>query len=182
MGGVVPIGDVSALRRIEFVSEEATQEGPDGYLRRYDDDLAGALELVIADLVAGGFGLADAEVCARKVASRLDDGFERTGGQVALWVAEAIQDDVIAEISGPWPRCPDHPSHPLWLTPEGSPTCAWTCPTTGEHVAELGDLLRALPQGRPEPHLAWVEVFFGGKVIDITGDGGPGNGVGANIR
>ncbi len=65
----------------------------------------------------------------------------------ALWVAEAVQDDLIeGHGSMPrtivWPRCPDHRNHPLWLRSSDPQRLdpAWTCPTTERVVAQLGDL------------------------------------------
>jgi hypothetical protein len=34
-----------------------------------------------------------------------------------------------------WPRCPDHPNHPLWLAESW-----WRCEQSGRRVAPLGGL------------------------------------------
>jgi len=34
-----------------------------------------------------------------------------------------------------WPRCPDHPNHPLWYSANG-----WRCEQAGKAVAPLGAL------------------------------------------
>jgi hypothetical protein len=34
-----------------------------------------------------------------------------------------------------WPRCPDHPHHPLWYSDK-----LWTCHRSGKRFAELGGL------------------------------------------
>ena len=38
-----------------------------------------------------------------------------------------------------WPRCPDHPHHPLWYSDK-----AWTCVQSGKRVAPLGGLASTL--------------------------------------
>jgi hypothetical protein len=43
-----------------------------------------------------------------------------------------------AFIDTSWPRCPDHPHHPLW--DEGG---WWVCEQTGKRVAPLAELGRA---------------------------------------
>jgi hypothetical protein len=78
---------------------------------------------------------------------------ERT--RPALWVAEAVQEDLIEGIGVSdrlvtWPLCPDHPNHPLWLRSSQENFArrggellddpVWTCTTTRRPVAELGRL------------------------------------------
>jgi hypothetical protein len=50
-------------------------------------------------------------------------------------VQQVIHDDFI---DTGWPRCPDHPNHPLWFDHGW-----WTCATTGTRAARLGDLTRS---------------------------------------
>jgi hypothetical protein len=87
------------------------------------------------------------------VASDGGEGYDAP--ETALWIAEAVQEDLI-EGHGDlprmvtWPACPDHPTHPLWLKRRGedAPTAAetdwgdpaWTCTRSGAVVAELGRL------------------------------------------
>jgi hypothetical protein len=50
-------------------------------------------------------------------------------------VQQSIHDDFI---DTGWPRCPDHPNHPLWFDHGW-----WTCATTAKRVARLGELLQS---------------------------------------
>ena len=57
------------------------------------------------------------------------------------WFGAKLTDDVQQEIHDTfidttWPSCPDHGSHPLWLTEE----LMWTCQSTGRSVCRLGQL------------------------------------------
>jgi hypothetical protein len=119
----------------------------DGYLRQYDDDLGAALSLVVRDLCSTlGWTQERAESVVWPKAELRRDFVELGGGveaagATALWVADAVQDDLLDRPAMRlWPRCPTHGSHPLSLAPEGSPDAAWTCPETGDRVAHLGDL------------------------------------------
>jgi hypothetical protein len=82
-------------------------------------------------------------------------GLDINAEETAVWVAEAVQEDIIEGYRGrpgrtTWPACPDHPQHPLWLLgsyeerPDGTAEViqdpAWTCRTSGRVVAELGRL------------------------------------------
>jgi len=94
----------------------------EGYLRAYDDDRDGALDLVIHDLRTSG----------------LDE--QGPGWVVALWVAQSAQEHVIENGANTWPTCPEHPWHPLWLAPELDPRASWTCTSTGVAHGRLGEL------------------------------------------
>lgn len=82
-------------------------------------------------------------------------GIDYDAADTALWIAEAVQEDMIEGHDGlprmvTWPACPDHPAHPLWLKRSGEddPNTdqadwhdpAWTCTRTGVVIAELGEL------------------------------------------
>jgi hypothetical protein len=114
---------------------------PDGYLRAYDEDVDGALELVVRDLLTAGFDRVQAEAVVRDRAEYMLSGADRrAGGEVALQVADALQDYIIEERDDHlWPRCPEHGTHPLWID-SWSPTAMWTCTTTGRGFARLGEL------------------------------------------
>ena len=54
-------------------------------------------------------------------------------------VAEAVQQRLHDDrIDTSWPACPEHPSHPLWLS--RTLPAVWTCPSTGKTVCALGEL------------------------------------------
>lgn len=122
----------------------------DGYLSAYDDDVAGALELLAHDLaVTLGW---TREYARKRVRSRSKMRAAAVGpefgGEHVLYVAADIQGDLhdLAQsglgtpATNTWPACPRHRNHPLWLEPELSPNAAWTCPMTDERVARLGKL------------------------------------------
>ncbi|MGN6473128.1 MAG: hypothetical protein ACTHK4_05705 [Mycobacteriales bacterium] len=62
-------------------------------------------------------------------AADLDQAVNRLAGEV--------QELIIEELWRAWPRCPEH-EHPLEL--DGPPATTWTCPTTGQAIAEVGEL------------------------------------------
>jgi hypothetical protein len=131
------------------------------YLRSLGDDIEAALALIVHDIVATGALTADeADAVVRIRASfhledQLENGVEPRAHETALWVAEAVQEDLIEGVGvgdrlTTWPACPDHPNHPLWLR-SGQEDLArrggvllddpvWTCTTTHRPVAELGQL------------------------------------------
>lgn len=113
----------------------------DGYLREFDDDLDGALDLVIRDLQTGGLLAAEASKLVWQLAEwRFDWVSSEPAGLTALEVAEDAQERVIENYPAhKWPACPRHPNHPLWLAGH-YPERAWTCTTTGERIANLGHL------------------------------------------
>lgn len=113
----------------------------DGYLLPFDDDLGGALELVIRDLQTGGLSADEATRMVWQLAEwRLDYVSAEPAGVTALEVAEDAQERVIEGYPAHnWPACPRHPNHPLWLAGE-YPYRAWTCTATGERIANLGEL------------------------------------------
>jgi hypothetical protein len=113
----------------------------DGYLRAYDDDLGGALELAIADVVTADIDRDDAaRLVWASAEDRLDHVGAESGGETALWVINALQEQMIEDRSGHvWPACPDHPSHPLWIEALDS-DARWTCEQSGRRVARLGEL------------------------------------------
>ena len=128
------------------------------YLRTYDDDLDGALALVVRDVVAtNALPTADAQALVNYYAEmHLRDlaPYTEAGGVTALWVAKAVQEDLIEGHGAQprlvtWPAWPNHANHPLWLSTPGAwsdpsnadlADTAWTCPTTHEQIAELGKL------------------------------------------
>ena len=119
------------------------------YLRAYDDNLDGALALIVHDLIATiGYPAADAQALVSYHAEiRLHALAPDTeaGSMTAVWVAEAVQEDLIEGVAEEpplvtWPACPNHPNHPLWLSIADAASAAWTCPTTHERIAELGRL------------------------------------------
>lgn len=116
--------------------------GPLEYLRGYDDDLNGALALVIADVLTAGFDHRGAEDLVWQAAERRLDpsATERdVGGAVAIDVAEYLQEWIQeSRRDTAWPACPLHHSHPLWLT--GGSNATWTCTSSVVHVARLGGL------------------------------------------
>jgi hypothetical protein len=119
------------------------------YLRAYDDDLDGALALVVHDVVATNvYPAADARALVSyhaEIRLRAVAPDPEAGGKTALWVAEVVQEDLIEGVGDErplitWPACPNHANHPLWLSIGDAASAAWTCPTTHERVAELGRL------------------------------------------
>ena len=114
---------------------------PTGFLRRYDDDLVGALELVVRDLLTAGYDRAAAQTLTRRATGdRLEFGIEEAGGETALWVIERLQEDLLEELpSHVWPACPEHRSHPLWID-RIDPDARWTCIASGRRYARLGEL------------------------------------------
>jgi hypothetical protein len=64
----------------------------------------------------------------------MDDEAEATG-----YLADMVQEDVIEEIHGAWPKCPRH-AHPLEVhyTDSGDPT--WRCPKTPDIEVPIGEL------------------------------------------
>lgn len=113
----------------------------DGYLCDFDDDLGGALNLVIRDLQTGGLSADEASRLVWQLAEwRLDWVSSEPAGLTALEVAEDAQERVIENYPAHnWPVCPRHPNHPLWLAGR-YPERAWTCTATGERIANLGRL------------------------------------------
>ena len=113
----------------------------DGYLREFDDDLHGALNLVIHDLQTGGLSASDASRLVWQLAEwRVDFAGAEPAGVTALEVAEDAQVRVIEGYTDHnWPACPRHPNHPLWLAGEYLDR-AWTCTKSGERIANLGGL------------------------------------------
>ncbi len=127
------------------------------YLTDLGNDLEAALALAVHDLVATQMMSADAALAAvayradlrRRALQGPESDFEEGAGATVVCAVEDLQQDILEGITslGPrspsavvWPRCPAHPSHPLWLRSEGESDPAWTCPTTQKVVAELGDL------------------------------------------
>ncbi|MDQ6949371.1 MAG: hypothetical protein M3256_24745 [Actinomycetota bacterium] len=81
--------------------------------------------------------------------------------EVQVWLHDSFLDTS-------WPRCPQHPNHPLWLG-EDQPFM-WRCPRTGDDVAALGSLGTVVPAPTAEQaasaqvHLAeeqrWVRAML----------------------
>jgi hypothetical protein len=114
----------------------------DGYLHRFDDDLGGALGLVILDLLTAGIDEDDASRWVWDLAEHeIDNTFgTEPAGLTALWVAENLQERVIKTRFNTWPACPEHPNHPLWLSSPHDFNATWTCPASGRPIARLGKL------------------------------------------
>ncbi len=131
-----PLGSLHTLVHHRDVTGD-----PDGYLRAYDEDVDGALELVVRDLVTAGIDRVEAEAVVRDRAEYLLSWNDvRAGGEIALRVLDALQDDMLEERDDHvWPRCPEHGTHPLWID-SWDPTAMWTCMTTGRAFARLGEL------------------------------------------
>src|SRR6476661_8917421 len=110
---------------------------PGGYLRAFDNDIDGALQLVVHDLVATrAFESTEASRVVWEWAERCAPG--RAGGEAALWVIDHVQDEFHEAGRYRWPACPSHPNHCLWMRPALEPTARWTCDIDGEAVADLG--------------------------------------------
>jgi hypothetical protein len=110
------------------------------YLRAFDADLGGALQLVVSDVMTAGYSRAQAEAMVwTKAEARLDAIGNDAGGETALQIADALQDDITTERSSAWPECPLHGSHPLTIQLY-NPAAMWTCPETGRGLARLGEL------------------------------------------
>lgn len=99
------------------------------------------VRVVAADLVATlGWSPRDAEEFVREFGG----GWSAFVPQVIL-VAEDVQQHMHDDrIDTSWPRCPDHPHHPLRLS-ETLPAM-WSCPSTGRTVCALGSLASAAQQ------------------------------------
>jgi hypothetical protein len=130
-------------------------------LQSLGDDIDAALALIVRDIVATGALTADEAGAAVRIQAafhledQVENGIEPRADETALWVAEAVQENLIEGL-GPsnrlvtWPSCPEHPNHPLWLrSPDENfarsgdglrSDPVWTCTVTGKPVAELGGL------------------------------------------
>jgi hypothetical protein len=110
------------------------------YLRAFDDDLDGALALLIDDVVTAGFSPEQAEAMVREAADlRLEWINDQLDGETALYVVDTLQDDITMELRSAWPECPEHGSHPLSIQVE-DPAAMWTCPKSRRAWAPLGGL------------------------------------------
>ena len=129
------------------------------YLRDLGGHVDRALALVVHDLVATKAIARDRAEAAVRIRAEehleivQSNGFPVSAQETAVWVAEAVQEDLIEGRGDErqlvvWPRCPDHPNHPLWLRPRTAPDGSsvvdgdetWTCITTHRSIAELGQL------------------------------------------
>ena len=137
-------GGVIWWQAVLVVDDLCDDAGPAGLtgLRRFDDDLGGALDLVVSDLVeTGAMNPTDAsDLVWRHAQGHLDSSFgPDAGGEVACAVAETVQEHLIeARADHVWPPCPDHRNHPLWLSDGHDPW--WVCPVAHKRVAPLGGL------------------------------------------
>ncbi|MFL6139819.1 MAG: hypothetical protein ACJ74O_18750 [Frankiaceae bacterium] len=108
-----------------------------------DDVLAAAAEAVRHDLEATGAWTAAA-------ARALDHGLAHRRWWLTQWpdgaphvpglLAQDVQDAVHETADDRWPRCPEHPDHPLLVEPDLGPDPFWVCHRTGLPVAQVGDL------------------------------------------
>ena len=98
-----------------------------------DDDEQRIVAAVSRDLVATmGPGL---EHMAIAEAARIRSWFASTIAEYERQVVEDVQQRLHDErLDTTWPKCPQHPNHPLWYS-DGW----WACPRNGR-VARLGDL------------------------------------------
>jgi hypothetical protein len=100
-----------------------------------DPTLKALLDLLVDDVVAASDltrERARERVC-RVAQAHLDYlpsmEYEEPLSHTLGWIVENVQEDMI-EGSGDlprlavWPRCPDHPNHPLWFRPEYAPDAA----------------------------------------------------------
>lgn len=126
------------------------------YLRSLADNIDEALALVVHDAVTtGALTAADAGAMVRNRATdyiqdQVANGLNPGADDTAVWVAEAVQQDLIEGLGTAgrlvtWPPCPEHPNHPLWLRTAGrfdrdADDPVWRCSTTNRAVAELGKL------------------------------------------
>jgi hypothetical protein len=133
---------LAQTRQYGFV-ELGRFESTDGYLRQYDNDLGGALDLQTAGLTGAE---ADGRVW-RAAELALQFGYAELPGEIALAIAEPLQEHVMMNVTSAWPRCPEHPQHPLWLVPGDTADTCWTCTASGKNFAQLGGLasLREAP-------------------------------------
>jgi hypothetical protein len=108
-----------------------SDEQTDEYIRIPDE----VLTPVVADLTATlGWSREDAEEFVFENACSWESGVPRLV-VLAESVQQRLHDD---RIDTTWPACPDHPSHPLWLT--RTLPAIWTCPSTDKAVRVLGEL------------------------------------------
>lgn len=108
-------------------SEEQTAE----FIRIPDE----VLRPVVADLTATlGWSREQAEEFVLRNACSYGPEVPRV-----VLVAESVQQDLHDDrVDTSWPACPEHPSHPLWLS--GTLPAIWACPSTGKPVCALGEL------------------------------------------
>jgi hypothetical protein len=92
--------------------------------------------LITADLIATlGWSHDQAEAFAR----RRFVGLDAVEAAEVLYRVEMIQQNFHDDrVDTSWPRCPDHPNHPLRLSEKLPAT--WTCPLTSRPVCPLGRL------------------------------------------
>ena len=64
----------------------------------------------------------------------MDDEDEATG-----YLAELVRDDVIEEVHGAWPECPQH-AHPMEVDYTDSGRPVWSCPTLPDVTVAIGEL------------------------------------------
>ena len=107
-----------------MVDEQAEE-----YIRVPDE----VLRPVVADLTATlGWSQEQAEEFVRENACSWESGVPRL-----VVLAENVQKHV-HWLDTSWPACPEHRSHPLWLS--RTLPAIWTCPSTGKTVCALGEL------------------------------------------
>lgn len=87
-----------------------------------------------------------AEDFARTIGSSYDPIADEAAARIRLFTGDPddfeqrVVDDVQqyihdSLIDTSWPRCPEHPHHPIWYS-DGW----WSCETTGKRIARLGKL------------------------------------------
>lgn len=102
----------------------------------------------------GGVSLAEEErvvgLLLRDLANTVGSGHEPTAEEAAARIRlfnddpDAFEHKVVGDVQQclhdtfvdtTWPRCPDHPNHPLWYSDKW-----WKCEQSGKRVARLGAL------------------------------------------
>lgn len=132
--GIEPPADVATARQ----QLELSLPGLCSILRPFRDDLMRTIHLSFDFRI---ISLCDEEVglmvtAPSGIGTGLDLILGASPARNAALVAEVLQQAVIEEMHGAWPRCPSHPEgHPLTLGDSH-----WFCPTTRERVAPLGQL------------------------------------------
>lgn len=108
-----------------------SDEQADEYIRVPDE----VLRPLVADLTATlGWSQELAEEFVRENACSWESGVPRL-----VVLAENVQKHVHdGWVDTSWPACPEHQSHPMWLSRTLPPI--WTCPSTGKTVCALGEL------------------------------------------
>jgi hypothetical protein len=107
------------------------------------DAIASAARRLRSDLErTGALSSATASVLDAALADRRIwvDAWPGGAEHVLGLVAQDVQETIHASIDDRWPRCPDHPDHPLFIEPDLGPDPFWVCHRSGLPVAQVGGL------------------------------------------